>query len=89
MTTYEKDPQAKADFGWDWVNWLEPGDAIASHTVVAESGISLDSDSQVGTRVIAWLSGGTLGENYKVTFGITTASGRIDERTHTFLIRSK
>lgn len=52
-------------------------DLPASHSVSAETGITVASDSLSGTRVLVQLSGGTVGQWYDVTAEVTTASGEI------------
>ena len=77
----EKDAEATLDYLSNWTEWLN-GDTIVSHTVTVVSGsVVLDSSSEAGGVVTAWLSGGTLGEECKVTYAITTQAGRHDERT--------
>lgn len=95
--TIDKDPQAELDYTWDWkpltngsddpdaTDWLESGETIASHTVTAESGLTVDSSSLTdsSTSVTAWLSGGTAGTHYEVVCHIETsnATSRKDDRT--------
>jgi len=42
-----------------------------------------------GTRVRAWISGGTVGQAAAATCRITTAGGRVDDRTLTFTIKER
>lgn len=93
MTTrYLKDPDAVLDWKFDWKaltngsgpeNWLETGETIASHTVTAAAGLTVDSSSLTdgNTSVTVWLSGGTVRNGYDVTCHITTSNGRQDDRT--------
>ena len=78
-----KDPDAVLDFVFDWrvKNWLESTETISSYTIDADTGITVDSDSETGGVVTAWLSGGTDGENYTVRCEIVTSEGRTDERS--------
>lgn len=87
MTTYTKDPNATLDYVWNWTPWLE-GDTITSHSVIAPAGITVDSTTTDGKAVTVWLSGGQIGGAYDVVCRITTALGRTDDRTNTYLIRS-
>lgn len=79
--TYIKDPDAVLDYPFDWSDWLETSDTIASYVITVASGLTLDSDSNTTTAVVPWLSGGTAGTTYTVACSITTADGRTDERT--------
>lgn len=82
MRTWTKDPQAVLDWAFDWSNWLASGETITGTPVVTvDPGLTKDSQSNTGTVVTVWLSGGTLGITYKVACRITTNQGRTDERT--------
>lgn len=87
--TYVKDPDAILDYSINWSSWLVTGDTIATSTWTAETGITVDSDSNTTTAATVWLSGGTLGESYDVTNHIVTDAGREDDRTITILVREQ
>jgi len=77
-----KDPDAVLDYTFDWAAWLtDISDTLASHTVEVPAGITLDSSSISGTKVIAWISGGTAGTSYQITCRIVTTGGRTDDRS--------
>ena len=85
-----KDPDAKLDYPFDWraktnghgeSDWLAPNETIVSYVITVDAGLTLNSDSESNGVVVAWLSGGEVGEWYKVACKITTNAGRIDERT--------
>jgi hypothetical protein len=77
-----KDPDAVLDYPVDWALWLaDVSDTLSSHTVTADAGLTVDSSSISGTKVIAWLSGGTAGETYQVVYHVVTAAGREDDRS--------
>jgi len=93
---YTKDPSAVLDYAFNWADWLDtsttPDESITAHTVTVSTGLTLDSSVVVdgvntaGTtitdsQVVAWLSGGEVGEWYDVACKITTSAGRTDERT--------
>jgi len=84
--TITKDPDATLDYTENWTDWLatadSPADTISSATVTTTSlSVSVDSISNNTTHVTAWVSGGIPGETATLTFQITTAGGRIDQRT--------
>lgn len=83
MSTYLKDPDAVLDYQVDWSAWLASGETISTHTVTADDGITVDSSSITddSTTVTAWVSGGTAGRKYRVTYHITTSEGREEDRT--------
>jgi methylglyoxal synthase len=90
VTTYDHDPNANLDYRWDWSEWLaEAGDTITNHTVTVTGTVALGTHSHTATTVTAWLSGGTAGENARVTARITTAQGRIDDRTIVLAVRHR
>ena len=78
---YSKDPSAVLDYVFDWTEWLATGESISSYTITADTGITVETDSEASGKVTVWLSGGTAGINYKVACLITTSAGRTDERT--------
>ena len=86
--SFLKDPDAVLDYQFNWGDWLG-ADTIASHTVTAATGLTVDSSTATSTTVTAWLSGGTEGETYSVTCHIVTAAGREDDRTMTFTMQPK
>lgn len=88
--TAVKDPSAHLDYGWDWGPWLPAGDTIAASTWTASPGVTveLDSFTPEGLTVV-WVSGGTAGQTYSLTNRVTTAEGRVDDRTITLMVRDR
>lgn len=89
LRTFTKDPDSRMDFGVDWEDWLESTDAIADSTwLVDGTDLVVDDGSQFSaTKAVVWLTGGTIGEVYRVTNRITTSEGRLADRS--FRIRVK
>ena len=85
---FTKDPAAVLDYEFDWSAWLG-ADTIATHTVTAAAGLTVDSTEATGTAVTVWLSGGSIGQSYAVTCHIVTAAGREDDRTATITMQSR
>ena len=92
QSEWVKDPDATLDYKFDWKastngtgssDWLASGETISSHTIDADTGITVDSSSQTDTNtsVTVWLSGGTAGTEYLVRCEIVTSASRTDERT--------
>lgn len=89
MATYIKDPDAVLDYHLDWSGWLD-GDTITTSTwAVDTAGITIDSAGLEGGLATVWLSGGAVGQQYRVTNHIVTAAGRADDRTLTVSIRER
>ncbi len=77
-----KDPGATLDFALDWraEKALDDGDTIVACTATASSG-TLGTVNHTDSVTVAWVSGGVVGQPIILTFRITTAQGRIDERS--------
>lgn len=78
---WRKDPNATLDYTVNWAPWLPDGDAIDSVAWEVPAGLTLVSSSNTTTKATAFLSGGELGERYRVVCRVTTTGGRIDDRT--------
>lgn len=86
-STFVKDPSAVLDYQNDFRLWLNtsPQDTITTSTwEVLDGGLSIQTDTiRNGRFTVVWLTGGTVGESYRVVNNIVTAAGRTDERTIT------
>lgn len=80
IETKYKDPDATLDYSIDWTEWLS-GDTIVSSIWTADTGITIVRSSNSQQITTVWLSGGTNNMSYIVTNRITTAAGRIDDRS--------
>lgn len=92
MSNYLKDPVAVLDFATDWSAWLAQGETITAHTVTIDgpdTALVLDDHSATDSVVTAWLTGGTLGASYTVTYHVETNQGRTDERHDTVTVRDR
>lgn len=87
--TILKDPNAILDYSEDWTAWLfDIADTISSAEIIFQEGGGLTLDPahsapivSGGTIVTAWLAGGVAGITEQATFRITTAAGRVDDRS--------
>ncbi len=86
--TFRKDSDAVLDYEIDYAAWLGD-DTIATSTWDVPTGLIKDSDTNTTTTTTIWLSGGTVGEIYRVTNHIVTAGGREDDRTIKIRVTSK
>lgn len=91
MSSYIKDPEATLDFSQDWSAWLADGETLTAATVTAADGITKSTAETFTPEgvVTVWVSGGTVGTVYRLTFHITTSAGREDERSMTIAIRER
>jgi hypothetical protein len=103
LKKFIKDPNAKLDYVLDWSDWLATGDTVSSAAAtVSPTGGLMISGTAAGTfsnsasvsltvtssyLVTVWAKDGTAGSSYDITVRVTTASGRIDDRTITITCR--
>lgn len=82
----EKDTEAQLTYAFDWVDWLESGDTLASVTynITARANdpdpLLIVNSGILGTRTFVELKEGQEGKSYIVTARITTTDGNIDRR---------
>lgn len=91
-----KAPSAVLDFALDLAPpaqpgkkpWLGSGEIVTSVSVAADDGLVVQSstigDNATGVAsslISAWVSGGTVGNVYGLSFTFTTNQGRTDTRT--------
>jgi len=101
---FVKDPDAVLDFTFDFApltngregagsDWLDTANSevISTHTITAETGITVDSSSQTDTNtsVTVWLSGGTAGTTYTVACKIVTDASRTEERSIKIYVKER
>ena len=68
-----KQPEEVLDYYVSFDDWfVGRSDAPASHEVITDAGITLEDDTRIDNTVRIVLSGGTAGEQYKITVRITT-----------------
>lgn len=96
IATQIKDPDATLDYGLDWGPWLKQSDG--SVDVITDSEWHVHGPDEALTTTAAyrdsaiagvWVSGGTAGQEYRLTNRITTAGGRIDDRSILFRIAER
>lgn len=87
-SSFFKDPQAVLDYAIDWAAWLGD-DTIAESTWTAPAGITIDSSESSATAATVWVSGGTVGQTYRLTNHIVTAAGREEDRTITLTVQER
>lgn len=84
-----KQPSEVLDYDVDLSKWMIEGDTIVSATSTAETGLTIESTSFVGSTVKVWVSGGLDNKNYKVTTKTLTNDGRLKEVDFTVRVREK
>jgi hypothetical protein len=88
IEAFNKDPSAKIDTGWDWSAWLGT-DTITASSWTVPTGLTSVDESNTTTTTTIWLTGGTHGQDYSLVNQITTAGGRIDQRTIKVQVRER
>lgn len=77
---FTKQPVEVQDYDIDFTEYLAgQNDAALSHTVLAESGLSVLSSALTAGVVKVFVSGGLDGNSYKVSATVTTAGGRVKQ----------
>lgn len=85
-----KDPNGVLDYERDWSTWLAASsDTIQSSTWIVPAGLTKDSESNTATTASVWLSGGTVGSDYRVTNRVVTVGGRTDDRSMQVVVRDR
>ncbi|MBF6374444.1 phage fiber-tail adaptor protein [Nocardia farcinica] len=98
-----KDPEAALDYRFVWGEgrpedrrnggrpWLDDGEFIASYSVTADPGITLENHqiTDDGESILIFISGGTHGQNYTVKCRITTTQSRTDVRRMTIAVQRR
>lgn len=75
-----KDPDDLLDYVIDWSSWLGT-DTITSVDWDVDTGIMNPTSSHTATTATIWLAGGSVTETYNITCRITTAAGRVVDRS--------
>ena len=88
MKSFAKDPDATLDYTIDWSLYLGT-DTIVTAVWTVPLGLTKVAESKTTTATTVWLSGGTAAAEYQVACRITTAAGRIDDRTIAIVMRQK
>jgi hypothetical protein len=90
VATYTQDPDDVLDYQIDWTTFLAAGETISSYTVTSSAATFIvDNDSEASGVITYWASGGTAGDNYRVTFHNVTSAGREKDASDTFRIREQ
>lgn len=73
MDKFNKQPAEVVDVDFDFTEWLAARDGVtpSAHSVTADAGITVVSDTRTDGVVKVVLGGGAHGEQYKVTVLLT------------------
>ena len=87
-----KDPAETLDYDIDWSQRLLTGDTIVSSSwaaMASGSSLTINSNSFTTTLTKIWLSGGVLGQKYRLTNTVVTANGDTMVESVSILIKAK
>lgn len=79
--TTEQDKDAFIDYSLDWSDWLIGDDVLVDSRWEASEGIIISGQGLKSPVTTVWVQGGEVGRWYAVTNTVTSAGGRIDQRT--------
>lgn len=85
---FVKDPSDRMDYQIDWSDWLD-ADTISASAWTVATGLTEYSSINTTTAATIWLTGGTAGQDYRVTNQITTAGGRIRQQSITIQVQER
>lgn len=86
---YPHDPDAYLDYRIDWSSWLD-GDTIDAVEWITSDQVTLDRESHDDTTATVWARiDAPLRTWLPVTCRITTAAGRVEDRTFTLVATDK
>jgi hypothetical protein len=87
--SFTKTPLANLDYTVDWGDWLDGlNDAIVESNWVIPDGILLSAATSDTRTATGWLTGGEVGQDYLIINQITTADGRMTEKSFTVRVRN-
>jgi hypothetical protein len=90
IARYTQDPSDELDYTITWSQWLPDGDTVVAATWTVPAGLTEpQASSLTTTTTTVWLAGGTAGADYDVACRITTAEGRVVERTFRLQVRQR
>jgi hypothetical protein len=90
QTLPAKDPTETLPYSCAFTAFLESGDTITSAQVVASpSGLTITSPVVVDAVVTVFVTGGTLGANYEISFEIATTFGWTVKRSGILPVRDR
>ena len=85
----DKDPNEKLDYTIDWSAALVGTDTIVDSIWTVDSDLETSGTSYDTTKTVIWLAGGTDGVKYNISNRVTTAYGRIMERTVILKVKTR
>ena len=85
MPVHKKDPSDFLDYKHDWAEFLGE-DTIVNSVWEGPAELTLDQPSFTATTATIWIGGGEPEGVYEVVNRVTTAGGRVAERSKTIAV---
>lgn len=91
MTTYTQDPDARLDYTEPYTAWLAGDTIVTSEWIASDVKLILEDDEFTTTSSLVWVrfDGAVDGDVFTATNRITTASGRMNDRTVKFKVKEQ
>lgn len=95
MSIVVKDPDAILDYQFDWSAWLGDDSITDFDLMLDDDGLAVGDGGEapepiaIDGRVVFWLLEGVPRQTYPITCRITTAAGRVDDRTMFIKVRER
>lgn len=87
---YTQSPDDILDYPINWQYWLaEVGDTIDDSVWELETGLVKVDESFDDNTTTVWVSGGSDGADYELVNRITTAAGRVRQKTITVVFQQR
>jgi len=77
----DKVPGDELDYGVEWADWIPSNGSIVTRGFTVPTGLTQQTNGQVGTQTVVRLAGGTAGTSYSVTAWVVLSTGERVERT--------
>lgn len=84
MKVFEKVPEAKLDYVFDWSVWLKTDEIDLISIAPSGGNVDIEDATELDGKVTVWVSGGTVNLSGIVTCEIDTVEGRHDSRSARF-----
>ena len=86
MKTYRQDINEKIAYGFDWFSRLDRGDYIIQSDWTIDNGLTSESATYDSADTEITLSGGAEDTQYRVSNTVTSAAGKIYERSFMLMV---
>jgi hypothetical protein len=83
---------ASLDWAWDWTDWLQAGDTIASQTIEGSAEIMAGAPTAAGaivTAVLTCAADAPVASRQRATCTVTTVAGLTDSRTIRLVVAAR